>query len=143
MLARLMALLDLVPSTLDEYIAGGGLLGLERALASSPEEVIDEVAASGLRGRGGGAFPTGEKWRTVRTTGSGTRYAVCNAAEGEPATYKDRLLMLRNPYQILEGLLIGAWAVGAVGAVIGLKETFEDEAARVGRAIEEMHDVQG
>jgi NADH:ubiquinone oxidoreductase subunit F (NADH-binding) len=138
-----MPLLDLAPATLDEYIAAGGLLGLERALDSSPEAVIGEVTRSGLRGRGGGAFPTGTKWETVRTTGSGTRYAVCNAAEGEPATFKDRLLLLRNPYQALEGLLIGAWAVGAKAAVIGLKETFADEAARVGKAIEEMKDVQG
>jgi len=137
-----MPLLDLSPATLDEYIAGGGLLGLEKALASSAEAVIDAVTSSGLRGRGGGAFPTGAKWQTVRTTGSGTRYAVCNAAEGEPATYKDRLLLLRNPYQVLEGLLIGAWAVGAKAAIIGLKETFTDEAQRVGRAIEEMGEIQ-
>ena len=135
-------MLDLSPATLDEYIAGGGLLGLEKALASSAEAVIDAVTSSGLRGRGGGAFPTGAKWQTVRTTGSGTRYAVCNAAEGEPATYKDRLLLLRNPYQVLEGLLIGAWAVGAKAAIIGLKETFTDEAQRVGRAIEEMGEIQ-
>jgi NADH:ubiquinone oxidoreductase subunit F (NADH-binding) len=142
-LAAPMALLDIAPATLDDYIAGGGLLALERALGSSPDAVIDEVTKSGLRGRGGGAFPTGAKWQTVRTTGSGTRYAVCNAAEGEPATYKDRLLMLRNPYQVLEGLVIGAWAVGAKAAIIGLKETFVEEAARVGKAIEEMHEVQG
>src|SRR5437588_2948106 len=141
-LAGPMPLLDLSPATLDEYIAGGGLLGLEKALASSAEAVIDAVTRSGLRGRGGGAFPTGAKWQTVRTTGSGTRYAVCNAAEGEPATYKDRLLLLRNPYQVLEGLLIGAWAVGAKAAIIGLKETFTDEAQRVGRAIEEMGEIQ-
>jgi NADH:ubiquinone oxidoreductase subunit F (NADH-binding) len=137
-----MPLLDVSPATLDDYIAAGGLLALEKALASSPEAVIEEVTKSGLRGRGGGAFPTGAKWQTVRTTGSGTRYAVCNAAEGEPATYKDRLLLLRNPYQVLEGLLIGAWAVGAKAAIIGLKETFADEAARVGKAIEEMSEVQ-
>jgi NADH-quinone oxidoreductase subunit F len=138
-----MALLDHAPATLDDYIAVGGLLGLEKALGSSPEAVIDELTRSGLRGRGGGGFPTGAKWQTVRTSGTGTRYAVCNAAEGEPATFKDRSLMLRNPYQVLEGLLIGAWAVGAKAAIIGLKETFADEAARVGKAIEEMHEVQG
>lgn len=138
-----MPLLDLAPATLDDYIAAGGLAALEKALASSQDDVIAEITKSGLRGRGGGGFPTGEKWRTVRTTGSGTRYAVCNAAEGEPATYKDRLLLLRNPYQVLEGLVIGAWAVGAKAAVIGLKETFVDEAARVGGAIEEMQEVQG
>jgi NADH-quinone oxidoreductase subunit F len=89
--------------------------------------VIQEVARSGLRGRGGAGFPTGEKWRAVRSVGAGPRYAVCNAAEGEPATFKDRLLLRTNPYQVLEGLAIAAYAVGAERAYIGLKETFTTE----------------
>ena len=71
-----MALLDLAPKSLDEYVAAGGGRGLEVALSASPEAIIEKVAKSGLRGRGGAGFPTGEKWRTVRTTGIGTRYAV-------------------------------------------------------------------
>jgi formate dehydrogenase iron-sulfur subunit len=108
-----MALLGIAPTSLGSYVADGGLRGLERALSSGPAAVIEEVTGSGLRGRGGAGFPTGEKWRAIRDTGSGIRYAVCNAAEGEPATFKDRLLMRTNPYEVLEGLAIAAYAVGA------------------------------
>ena len=133
-----MALLDVEPASLDEYVAAGGGLGLEIARGARPEAVIEEVARSGLRGRGGAGFPTGEKWRLVRSIGAGSRFAVCNAAEGEPATFKDRLLLRTNPYQVLEGLAIAAYAVGAEHAYIGIKETFTAEIAAVRRALEEM-----
>src|SRR5438270_4787754 len=71
-----------------------------------PDQVIAEVSLSGLRGRGGAGFPTGTKWASVREGGGRHHYAVCNGAEGEPATFKDRALMRANPYQIIEGLLI-------------------------------------
>jgi NADH:ubiquinone oxidoreductase subunit F (NADH-binding) len=112
---------------LGDYEAAGGGRGLQTALTAWPVAVIQEVARSGLRGRGGAGFPTGEKWRAVRSVGAGPRYAVCNAAEGEPATFKDRLLLRINPYQVLEGLAIAAYAVGAERAYIGLKETFTTE----------------
>ncbi|HEX9236267.1 MAG TPA: NADH-ubiquinone oxidoreductase-F iron-sulfur binding region domain-containing protein [Actinomycetota bacterium] len=133
-----MPLLDQAPSSFESYLQLGGGRGLEQALASSPEAVIEEVGRSGLRGRGGAGFPTGEKWRSVRTTGTGTRYMVCNAAEGEPATFKDRMLLRTNPYQVLEGLAIAAYAVGAESAFFGLKEAFRPELDAVGRAIDEM-----
>jgi NADH:ubiquinone oxidoreductase subunit F (NADH-binding) len=94
-----------------------------------------------LRGRGGAGFPTGEKWRTVRTTGTGIRFAVCNAAEGEPATFKDRTLLRRNPYQVIEGLAIAAYAVGAERAFIGLKESFPQEIERLADALREMQEA--
>ena len=100
--------------------------------------MIDEVAKSGLRGRGGAGFPTADKWRSIRTTGTGARFAVCNGAEGEPATFKDRTLLRTNPYQVIEGLAIAAYAVGAERAYIGIKEAFTTEADAVRRAIEEM-----
>lgn len=137
-----MPLLDVEPRSYREYVASGGGRGLPRALESPPEAVIDEVARSGLRGRGGAGFPTGEKWRSVRTQGTGTRYMVCNAAEGEPATFKDRTLLRTNPYQVLEGLAIAAYAVGAEAAFIGLKEAFVPEREAVARAMQEM-DEQG
>jgi NADH-quinone oxidoreductase subunit F len=142
-LARLglVALLDLAPKSFEEYVAAGGGRGLEVALSASPEAIIEEVAKSGLRGRGGAGFPTGEKWRSVRTTGTGTRYAVCNAAEGEPATFKDRMLLRRNPYQVLEGLAIAAYAAGAEQAFIGLKETFPQETERLAGALREMEEA--
>jgi NADH:ubiquinone oxidoreductase subunit F (NADH-binding) len=127
--------------SLDAYRAAGGLRGLEAALALPPEGVIDVVAESGLRGRGGGGFPTGEKWRAIREVGTGERYVVCNAAEGEPATFKDRHLLRTNPYQVLEGLLIAAYAIGAAGAYIGLKEAFAPESSALVRAAQEMHDA--
>jgi NADH-quinone oxidoreductase subunit F len=136
-----VALLDLAPKSLDEYVAGGGGRGLEVALSASPEAIIEEVAKSGLRGRGGAGFPTGEKWRTVRTTGTGVRYAVCNAAEGEPATFKDRMLLRRNPYQVIEGVVIAAHVVGAERAFIGLKETFAQEIERLAEALAEMDEA--
>ena len=108
-----MPLLELVPRSFGEYEAAGGGRGLQAALGAWPLAVIGEVARSGLRGRGGAGFPTGEKWRAVRGVGAGPRFVVCNAAEGEPATFKDRLLLRTNPYQVLEGLAIAAYAVGA------------------------------
>ena len=137
-----MGVLDSAPRSFDEYVAGGGGRGLERALAIGPQKVIEEVSRSGLRGRGGAGFPTGQKWSSIRTAGVGRRYAVCNAAEGEPATYKDRALLRNNPYQVIEGLEIAALAVGAEGAAIGVKEAFDDEVALLAAALTEM-DAQG
>jgi NADH:ubiquinone oxidoreductase subunit F (NADH-binding) len=129
-------LLVLVPRSFGDYEAAGGGRGLQAALAAWPVAVIQEVARSRLRGRGGAGFPTGEKWRAVRGVGAGPRYVVCNAAEGEPATFKDRLLLRTNPYQVLEGLAIAAYAVGAEGADISLKETFTTEVRALTRALE-------
>src|SRR5688500_6930256 len=94
-------------ASLDDYVAAGGGRGLERAHSLSPEQVVDVVTKSGLRGQGGAGFPTGTKWRSV-LTGSGERFVLCNAAEGEPATFKDLLLLRRNPYSVVEGLAIAA-----------------------------------
>jgi NADH-quinone oxidoreductase subunit F len=134
-------LLELVPRSFGEYEAAGGGRGLQAALAAWPVAVIQEVARSGLRGRGGAGFPTGEKWRAVRAVGAGPRFAVCNAAEGEPATFKDRLLLRTNPYQVLEGLAIAAYAVGAERAYVGVKEAFAPEVQSLRRALGEMEDA--
>jgi NADH-quinone oxidoreductase subunit F len=136
-----MGLLDRTHDSLDGYRAAGGLRGLEAALAMPPERVIATVADSGLRGRGGAGFPTGEKWRAIREVGTGERFVVCNAAEGEPATFKDRHLLRTNPYQVLEGLLIAAHAVGAAKAYIGLKSSFTAETDALARAAKEMHEA--
>jgi NADH-quinone oxidoreductase subunit F len=125
-------------ASIEEYRAMGGMRGLERALSMTPGAVIDEVDASGLRGRGGAGFPTGSKWRSIRNDGAGTRFVVANGAEGEPATFKDRWLMRRNPYAIVEGLAIASYAVGAAKSYVGVKQSFERETAALGRAIEEV-----
>jgi NADH:ubiquinone oxidoreductase subunit F (NADH-binding) len=134
-------LLDVVPRSFGEYEAAGGGRGLQAALAAWPVAVIQEVAQSGLRGRGGAGFPTGEKWRAIRAVGAGPRFAVCNAAEGEPATFKDRLLLRTNPYQVLEGLAIAAYAVGAERAYVGVKEAFTQEVQALRRALGEMRNA--
>jgi NADH:ubiquinone oxidoreductase subunit F (NADH-binding) len=127
--------------SLDEYRASGGGEGLRRALGLSPDRVIDEITASGLRGRGGGGFPTGEKWAAIQRYGTGIRYVVANGAEGEPATFKDRALLRANPYQVVEGISIAAYAIGAERAFLGMKESFEVEAGAARRATKEMEEA--
>lgn len=125
-------------TTLEGYLGGGGGRGLQAARKLGPEAVVDEVDASGLRGRGGAGFPTGTKWRGVITAGGTHRFAVCNAAEGEPATFKDRAILRRNPYQVVEGLAIAALAVGATHAYVGIKASFVPEREGLARAVAEM-----
>src|SRR5215211_7993212 len=112
----------------DQWLATGvGGVGVERAQRLGPGATIEEVGESGLRGRGGAGFPTGRKWAGIAGSGGGVHYVVCNGAEGEPATFKDRTLLRNNPYQLVEGLVIAAFAVGAQGAFICLKESFGPE----------------
>ncbi|MDQ4133382.1 MAG: hypothetical protein M3179_09300 [Actinomycetota bacterium] len=127
-------------SSLDDYVAAGGGQGLEAAQRLGPAGVIDEVHASGLRGRGGAGFLTGVKWRTVAENSSPVVSAtvVVNAAEGEPGTFKDRAIMRTNPYRALEGALIAASAVGADGIIVALKASFQQETARMRAAIDEV-----
>ena len=133
-------LLDGEPvDSLDKWIATGvGGRGLEAAQQFGPEATREEVLAAGLRGRGGGGFLTGRKWQGVVAQPGTKRYAVANGAEGEPATFKDRTLMRHNPYQLLEGLMIAAFAVGATEAYVAVKASFAREADAVTRAAQEM-----
>ena len=102
------------PMDLDESIARGTYRGALRALCQmTPDEVIEEVGRSGLRGRGGAAFPTGQKWRLARQAAADAKYVVCNADEGEPGAYMDRTVLEGDPHAVIEGMLIGAYAVGA------------------------------
>ena len=102
------------PLSIDDYLAQGGYQALKKAVtAMTPEEVIDTVKTSGLRGRGGAGFPTGLKWSFTRPLDVTPKYVICNADEGEPGTIKDRYLMEGDPHKVLEGLAIAAYAVGA------------------------------
>jgi NADH-quinone oxidoreductase subunit F len=101
------------PTTLDEYISGGGYSALKKALTMPAEAVIAEIKASGLVGRGGAAFPTGLKWESASNALGQPKYIVCNADESEPGTFKDRVLMEEDPQRIIEGLIIGGYAIGA------------------------------
>jgi NADH-quinone oxidoreductase subunit F len=124
-------------SSLDEYLDMGGCRALAKAFLLPREEIVEVVMNSGLRGRGGGGFSTGLKWESLLQS-EGTTYLVCNGAEGEPATFKDRLLMRRNPYQLLEGVAIAAYATGAIAAYVAVKEAFEQEAQALRKAMSEM-----
>jgi NADH-quinone oxidoreductase subunit F len=99
------------PAEIDDYLAVGGYTALSKALGMSSEQVIEEVKKSGLRGRGGGGFPTGMKWESCSQAHGDTRYVICNADEGDPGAYMDRSLLEGNPHSILEGMLIGAYAI--------------------------------
>ncbi|MDP8959250.1 MAG: NADH-quinone oxidoreductase subunit F [Actinomycetota bacterium] len=126
-------------TSLDDYRELGGGEGLRLAYEMGPQAVAEEVRAAGLRGRGGAGFPTGIKWQGLQKQDSDTKYLVCNAAEGEPGTFKDRILIRRNPYQLLEGIAIAAFAVGAYEAYVGLKERFDTEVEALERAADAMH----
>lgn len=112
------------PLSLDDYKAHGGYDGLLRALKLSPAGIVEAVTESGLRGRGGAAFPTGIKWRTVLDTPATQKYVVANADEGDSGTFADRLLMEADPYQLVEGMTICAMAVGASEGYIYLRSEY-------------------
>jgi NADH-quinone oxidoreductase subunit F len=110
--------------TLDAYVGRGGYEGLRRAIGMAPGQVIDMVKASGLRGRGGAGFPTGMKWQFVPKDSPKPKYLCCNADESEPGTFKDHVLMERNPHLLFEGCLIGSYAIGAKAAYIYIRGEF-------------------
>ncbi len=130
-------------TTIDAYLKSlTGGKGIARAHELGREATILEVAKSGLRGRGGGGFPTGKKWAGIAEQNSGQRYLVCNGAEGEPGTFKDRALIRTNPYQLVEGVAIAAFAIGAVEAFICLKQSFEREIEILTRAVKEFQTAE-
>jgi formate dehydrogenase iron-sulfur subunit len=120
------------PRSAADYEAHGGVAGLRRALAMSPADVVATVTESGLRGRGGAAFPTGIKWRTVLDAPGTTKYIVCNADEGDSGTFADRMLMEGDPLVLLEGMGIAGWATGANDGYIYVRSEYPD-------AIEALH----
>jgi NADH:ubiquinone oxidoreductase subunit F (NADH-binding) len=126
--------------SLDAYRRARGGSGLDAARSLAPDELIAVIEASGLRGRGGAGFPTGRKWRTVRDYRAAVEptTVVVNAAEGEPSTFKDRMIIRNDPYAVVEGALIAAHAVEAESIVIATKQRFATEAARLRAAIAEM-----
>lgn len=123
---------------IDDYLAAGGGRAIARAVELGPDGTIDEITRSGLRGRGGGGFPTGTKWRGVASQPSAVRFVVANGAEGEPGTFKDRAILRSDAYQVIEGLIVAAFAIGAAEAYICLKRSYTGELEAVGRAITEL-----
>jgi formate dehydrogenase beta subunit (EC 1.2.1.2) len=124
------------PLSLSDYQAHGGLTGLRRALVMTGQEIVDEVKASGLRGRGGAGFPTGIKWQTVHDADAPQKYIVCNADEGDSATFADRMLMEGDPFTLIEGMAIAGIGVGATKGYVYLRSEYPDAIAVLSRAVE-------
>lgn len=124
------------PLSLEDYAAHGGWAGLRRALSMSPAQIVDEVTQSGLRGRGGAAFPTGIKWKTVLQAAGTQKYIVCNADEGDSGTFADRMLMEGDPYALIEGMVIAGLAVGADRGHIYVRSEYPHAIAALNSAIQ-------
>jgi formate dehydrogenase iron-sulfur subunit len=125
------------PVSSADYLAHGGFRGLERALAMAPAAIVQAVTDSGLRGRGGAAFPTGIKWKTVLDTPSPQKYVTCNADEGDSGTFADRMLMEGDPFALIEGMIIAGLAVGATQGYIYLRAEYPHAHRVLNAAIEE------
>ncbi|MEN9775674.1 MAG: hypothetical protein RL322_2744 [Pseudomonadota bacterium] len=123
------------PLSLAEYEAHGGWAGLRAALALTPEAITAQVLESGLRGRGGAAFPAGIKWQTVRQAAGNQKYVVCNADEGDSGTFSDRMTMEGDPFMLIEGMAIAARAVGATQGVIYVRSEYPDAVQTLSEAI--------
>jgi NADH-quinone oxidoreductase subunit F len=124
------------PGSLDAYLATGGYAALARAIEIGPAEVVREVLASKLMGRGGAAFPTGRKWDAVARATDRPRYVVCNADESEPGTFKDRILMEGDPFAVLEGMTIAGFATGSERGYVYVRGEYPLAARRIGAAID-------
>jgi formate dehydrogenase iron-sulfur subunit len=123
------------PASLDDYLAHGGYAGLDVALALEPKAIVAMVTESGLRGRGGAAFPTGIKWQTVLDQQAAQKYIACNADEGDSGTFADRMLMEGDPFALIEGMTIAGFATGATRGYIYLRVEYPDAARALHRAL--------
>ncbi len=131
------------PGSVEEYIARGGYFSLHKVLTQmKPEEVIEEITKSGLRGRGGAGFPTGVKWRITREREGNTKYIICNADEGDPGAYMDRSVLEGDPYSVLEGMIIGAYAVGANLGYIYVRAEYPQAIAKFTQAIKQAEECR-
>jgi formate dehydrogenase iron-sulfur subunit len=123
------------PLSIDDYLAHGGFEGLTKALTMAPIDIVGEVTASGLRGRGGAGFPTGIKWKTVHDAKADQKYICCNADEGDSGTFADRMLMEGDPYCLIEGMTIAGIAVGATKGYIYVRSEYPHAVATLREAI--------
>ncbi|TNE57887.1 MAG: NADH-quinone oxidoreductase subunit NuoF [Alphaproteobacteria bacterium] len=124
------------PLSLKDFEASGGFTGLKRALAMAPQEIVDVIQASGLRGRGGAGFPAGIKWQTVLDQRSDEKFVVCNADEGDSGTFSDRVLMEGDPFTLMEGMAIAAYATGASHGFVYLRSEYPVTEKVLTRALE-------
>jgi len=128
------------PENINHYIANDGYRGLVKALGMAPEEVIEEIKKSVLRGRGGAGFPTGLKWGFCRKSPGTVKYLICNADEGDPGAFMDRSLLEGDPHAVLEGMLIGAYAIGATEGYIYIRAEYPLAIERLKLALDQMAD---
>jgi NADH-quinone oxidoreductase subunit F len=132
---------EIDPTNIEDYIAAGGYSALSKALfRMSPEKIIDEVKKSGLRGRGGGGFPTGRKWQSCRDAEASVKYVICNADEGDPGAYQDRSLLEGNPHSVIEGMIIGGYAIGSHRGYIYVRNEYPLAVRHARIAIEQAMD---
>lgn len=129
------------PSTFEHYLARGGYKGLERSFSMTPEEVIEEMKKSGLRGRGGAGFPTGVKWGFARASKADEKYLICNADEGDPGAFMDRSVLEGDPHSVIEGLMIAGYAIGAQHAYIYVRSEYPLAIERLKTAIKQAEDA--
>ncbi len=140
LILNLNGLLD--PSRIEEYISLGGYNSLKKVLTSlSPDDVIEEMKKSGLRGRGGAGFPTGFKWELCRQQPGDVKYVICNADEGDPGAYMDRSIMEGNPHLVLEGMIIGAYAIGANQGYVYIRNEYPLAVKHLRQAISQAEEV--
>jgi len=129
------------PTDITDYIALGGYTSLGKVLSSmSPEQVTEEIIKSGLRGRGGGGFPTGRKWLYCRQAKGDIKYVICNADEGDPGAYMDRSLLEGNPHSVLDGMIIGAYAIGAKEGYVYVRNEYPLAVKHIKIAIEQAEE---
>ncbi|MBZ9860798.1 formate dehydrogenase beta subunit [Mesorhizobium sp. CA12] len=123
------------PLSLDSYKSHGGLNGLQNAVAMAPADIVKQVTESGLRGRGGAGFPTGIKWKTVLDTAGAQKYIVCNADEGDSATFADRMIMEGDPFVLIEGMAIAGIATGATKGFVYIRSEYPHAVATMNKAV--------
>jgi len=128
------------PTNIDDYFLAGGYVGLAKALGMKPDDIITEIENSGLRGRGGGGFPTGRKWRSCVAVDSDVRYVLCNGDEGDPGAFMDRSIMEGDPHAVIEGMIIGAIALGAHTGYIYVRDEYPLAVKNLSSALEAAHE---
>jgi NADH-quinone oxidoreductase subunit F len=132
---------EIDPMNIDDFIAIGGYQALGRVLTEmTPEDVVEMIKKSGLRGRGGGGFPTGLKWESCRRAKGREKFVICNADEGDPGAYMDRSLLEGNPHRVIEGMLIGAYAIGSEEGYVYVRKEYPLAVSNLTRAIEQAKD---
>jgi len=129
------------PENIYEYVAEGGYEALSTSLGRNPEEILQEILDSGLRGRGGAGFPTGAKWRLARRAPAGQKVVICNADEGDPGAYMDRTILESNPHQVIEGMALCAYAIASSQGIIYVRAEYPLAVSILTKALDQAKDL--